>query len=153
VNKYKKNSEWNLRGCVNDGNKIAGFLRDKLFVPPKQITRLTDGDATHDSIMSLLGTVSTTTTIREGDTIVFFYSGHGARTKSPPKWQTDDGRIEMILPHDVCTTRPNGTEVYGIPDFVLASALGGLAKRGVNVVGLLRIDQEIRITVTYPCRS
>jgi len=144
VNEYKR-SKWNLTGCVNDGDKIAGFLREKLFVPPEQITRLTNGDATHDGIMSLLRTVSSTanTSIREGDTIVFFYAGHGGRTKSPPKWKTDDGLIEMILPHDVDTTRPDSTQVYGIPDFVLLGALGGLAtpQRGVNVVCLLLIDQ------------
>jgi hypothetical protein len=136
VNNYKSTEVPSLNGCRNDGDKFAEFLGRKFPVPAPQIKRLDDEAATFDGILSLFKDASSNRDIRKGDLVIFFYAGHGTRTQAPDERVTDDGLVELICPHDIDTSN-GGTDIYGIPDFVIGSILGDLANtRGANVVSL-----------------
>lgn len=115
---------------------MAKFLQEKLQVPKSHITRLDNEAATSDAIVSLLKKASSNDSIKQGDLMVFFFAGHGGRSKGLNGWKTDDGRVETICPHDMGAQDDGGKHIYGIPDFAVASHLGRLAARGVNVVSL-----------------
>lgn len=136
INEYKSTEVPNLNGCRNDGDKFAEFLGRNFPVPAPQIQRLDDAAATFDGIMSLFDNASSNHDIQKGDLVIFFYAGHGTRTKAPENWVTDDGLVELICPHDIDTN--NGrADIHGIPDFVIGSTLGDIANtRGANVVSL-----------------
>ena len=54
---------------------------------------------------------------------------------APKGWQTTDGLVEMILPHDVSTFDKQGRYNYGIPDLTLAFLLYKLSQeKGNNIV-------------------
>jgi hypothetical protein len=73
--------------------------------------------------------------IQKNDLVIFFYAGHGSRTRAPIGWSTEDGLVETICPHDVDTKTKDGKSVYGIPDFVIGAVMRNLAiTRGANVV-------------------
>lgn len=110
------------------------YLRRKLLIPDSHITRLDNEAATSSGIVSLLKEASSNPSIQKDNLIVFFFAGHGGRSKGLKGWKTDDGLIETICPHDIETCDNAGKKVYGIPDFVVASHLGRLAARGANVV-------------------
>ena len=134
INNYKAKNVPPLRACVNDGKKFARFLLSKFPEQALQIKPLLDGEATYDRIISLFERASSDTSIQKGDLVIFFYAGHGTRTKAPDGWQAEGGLLEMICPHDIDTSK-DGKNIHGIPDFVVGTLLGRLANaRGANVV-------------------
>jgi len=121
-----------LKACVEDGKKFEGFLREKFHDQPLQIQSLYNEKATYDAMLSLFTKASANPSIRKGDLVIFFYAGHGSRVPGPEGWK---GRIETICPYDVDTTK-DGKAIYGIPGFVVGSAMTNLAyTREANVVG------------------
>ncbi len=86
-----------LRGCVNDARDMANTLVICGF-PAANIRILTDRNATRANIKSLLA--SLVTGAIAGDSIVFYYSGHGTRVANVGADFEVDGLDEAICPHD-----------------------------------------------------
>jgi metacaspase-1 len=86
-----------LRGCVNDVRDMANTLVILGF-DPKKIKILTNCTATKDNIISGLNSLISGTS--KGDTIVFYYSGHGSYV--PDIHGDDIDKFDEILcPHDI----------------------------------------------------
>jgi peptidoglycan/xylan/chitin deacetylase (PgdA/CDA1 family)/tetratricopeptide (TPR) repeat protein len=84
-----------LRYAVNDANGVEETLVTKFGFKHENIRKLTNGDATRQRIMEVLGDEFTGKTIQREDRIFFFFAGHGA-TRT-----LDDGRqIGFIVPVD-----------------------------------------------------
>lgn len=97
-----KNTPYELYGCVNDVNLIAQILIQKYGYHPANVRLLTDDGMapTKANIQSHIQWL--VSGIRNGDTLFFYYSGHGAYTRDT-SGDESDGHDEMIIPLDVET--------------------------------------------------
>jgi len=88
-----------LRGCVNDVKDMANTLNVLGIVPaaPANMRILTDARATRASILS--GLAWLVTGAKKGDTLVFYYSGHGTQVADVGRDEIDK-KDEAICPHD-----------------------------------------------------
>lgn len=112
-----------LRGCVNDVKDMANTLVITGF-SPRNIRLATDKAATMNGIMAGLSWLSRGA--KKGDTLVFFFAGHGSRIPDTRGEEIDKAE-EILCPHDV--NFQNGTY---LTDDTLRKAFAGLPK-GVNL--------------------
>lgn len=91
-----------LGGCVNDTRDMATTLNSLGIVPanPRHMRILTNSRATRASILNGLKWLCTGA--KKGDTLVFYYSGHGSHT-ADLSGDEPDRRDETICPHDFAT--------------------------------------------------
>lgn len=89
-----------LRGCVSDARDMANTLVICGF-PPANIRILTDRNATRANIITYLNWLLNSCVA--GDSLVFFYSGHGTRVANIGPDLEIDGLDEAIVPHDYTT--------------------------------------------------
>ena len=86
-----------LNGCVNDARDMANTLVICGF-PVLSIRILTNQNATKTNIISNLTNLVKTS--KKGDSIVFYYSGHGTRVTNIGVDFEVDGLDDAICPHD-----------------------------------------------------
>jgi hypothetical protein len=88
-----------LRGCLNDVKDMAHTLNALSVVPatPGTMRILTNRRATKAAIMAGLKWLVTGT--KKGDTLIFYYSGHGSQV-ADVSGDDIDGKDETICPHD-----------------------------------------------------
>ncbi|MBK9256739.1 MAG: caspase family protein [Saprospiraceae bacterium] len=89
-----------LNGCVNDATDIANTLVICGF-KPSDIRIITNHNATNTNIKRWLNWLFNG--IKSGDSLVFYYSGHGTRVTSFGDDLEVDGLDEAICPHDYQT--------------------------------------------------
>jgi len=89
-----------LNGCVNDARDMANTLVICGF-PALSIRILTNQQATKQNILTSLKNMVTTS--KKGDSIVFYYSGHGTRVANIGADFEADGLDDAICPHDFNT--------------------------------------------------
>jgi metacaspase-1 len=88
-----------LNGCVNDVRDMANTLVICGF-KPKDIAICTDGRATKNNIMKGLETLISRS--KGGDSLVFFYSGHGSQVPNYANGDQEiDSQDEVLCPHDM----------------------------------------------------
>ncbi len=127
-----------LRGCVNDVRDMANTLNVLGIVAavPATMQILTDTRATRAAILS--GFKWLVSGAKRGDTLVFFYSGHGSQVVDV-SGDDPDGRDETICPHDFATAGMIKDDDFrsmlaGLPvgvnlDIILDSCHSGTATR------------------------
>lgn len=86
-----------LNGCVNDARDMANTLVICGF-DPTNVRILTNQNATKDNIISYLGWLLKDSAA--GDSLLFYYSGHGTRVVNVGTDIEIDGLDEAICPHD-----------------------------------------------------
>ncbi len=123
INDYP-GTDMDLYGCVNDANDWAGELSGRGF----SVTTLLDSHATKRSILGFMS--GALGEARQGDTVVFTYSGHGTWV---PDMDGDepDGRDEALCPYDLMEGGPDGTV---ITDDELYRLFAQHRRRGVRLV-------------------
>jgi len=86
-----------LRSCANDARLVAHVLRERFGFEQEAMTLLIDGEATREAILAGLGELKVRA--RPGDSVVFYFSGHGSKT---PDREGDepDGWDETLVPYD-----------------------------------------------------
>ena len=128
-----------LGGCENDANVMEQLLHSKFGVPPENIRKLINAEATHAAIKAafrehLIGHAQAWTAAGKPGTppaFIFHYSGHGSQ--APDDTGTEpDGLDETIVPHD---SRTEG--VYDIKDWELGQMLDELTGHSDNVTVIL----------------
>ncbi|MCF0069577.1 caspase family protein [Dyadobacter sp. CY261] len=91
-----------LGGCINDVNAVENYLRTGTDFNVN-IKRLTDSEATRngveDAFKNHLGNA------KEGDTVFFYYSGHGTQEEADDIWDETDGGLECMVCYDGGTTK------------------------------------------------
>ncbi|HEX3043465.1 MAG TPA: caspase family protein [Bacillota bacterium] len=132
INKYMDQDHCpNLNGCVNDARDIAHTLNALGIVPPKPSTLkiITNERATKANILEGLHWLIDGS--KKGDTLIFYYSGHGTQV---PDLDGDDfdEKAEAICPHDFVFDKPDKL----IKDDDLQSIFSDLAP-GVNLEVIL----------------
>ena len=95
-----------LNGCVNDASAFADYLKE--FCRTSGITynekRLFDSDAAR---LKIVNGFKHFEAAKDGDTCVYYYSGHGSTMPAPPEfWDEPDGMSQTIVCHDSRTGQP-----------------------------------------------
>ncbi|KAF8170867.1 caspase domain-containing protein [Mycena galopus ATCC 62051] len=138
INKYK--AIRGLKGCVNDATAFRDFLKRSLHVPDSHIEFIADESATRFNIIQKFQThLINNSKIRDhgGDTLIFFYAGHGSRVEAPNNMFSTDGHVEIICPHDEDGTDENGEYIHGIPDYTIHKLFQNLAAaKGNNLTAI-----------------
>ncbi|CAE6496406.1 unnamed protein product [Rhizoctonia solani] len=140
VNKYQRNDvHQELMGSVDDAMSVFKFFTEHLNVPEDRFVCLFNEYATRDAIIkTFMEHLINNPAIRPYDPIVIYFAGHGDRMPAPRGWQSADGKVEMILPHDANTYDAHGQYNYGIPDLTLAFLLYKLSQeKGNNITVIL----------------
>ncbi|MCB0163832.1 MAG: caspase family protein [Anaerolineae bacterium] len=98
INKYTAVN--NLNGCVQDVNRVRQFLAGRVGADQLKLEVLTDEQATRQNMLDTF--VGHLGQAQNGDTALFYYSGHGAQEMSPPEfWHLEsDRRNETLVCHD-----------------------------------------------------
>jgi len=87
-----------LPECANDARKLAETLEHQGIVTPERRVLLTDGQATRSAIQGALRRASRE--LGPDDVLVFFWSGHGNRTRGSHDPREIDGMDESIVLYD-----------------------------------------------------
>ncbi|KAJ6505606.1 hypothetical protein DFH09DRAFT_1439004 [Mycena vulgaris] len=131
IDKYAYNETWSLNECVNDANLIESFITTTFTT--HSIRRLDNEAATRQDILdNFQSHLIENTNVKPGETIIFYFAGHGSRVTAPVGWESNDGLIETICPHDQRDEAAQGAP--GIPDVTIAALLRELARnKGDNI--------------------
>ncbi|KAH9916712.1 caspase domain-containing protein [Fomitopsis serialis] len=140
VNVYAHRGINALRGAVNDSSDFYDFLTNTLNVPSSNIIRLNDEEATRTRILDVFFRhLINNFAIERGDTIVFYYAGHGDRRIAPAGWNTTGypTMVELICPHDEGMQDHAGRPIVGIPSRTFGGLMRRLAhEKGDNIVAV-----------------
>ncbi|EQC28810.1 hypothetical protein SDRG_13491 [Saprolegnia diclina VS20] len=103
INYY--NTKGKLRGCIKDVENLSNFVLEKYGFPTNTMRKLTDdgngyAHPTRANIIS--GMRWLVQGAKAGDSLVFFFSGHGSRVKDM-EGDEADGMDETICPVDYTT--------------------------------------------------
>ncbi len=129
-----------LNGCVNDVKDMANTLVICGF-PPRGMRICTDERATMKGILDGLNWLIKGA--KKGDSLVFYYSGHGSQV---PSYDDDepDGKDEILCPHDLNFQK----EVY-IKDDTLRELFAKLPE-GVNLEVIMDCCHSGTVTKSLP---
>lgn len=97
VGKYKSDTKWNPLNTQNDVLLLSETLQKKGFLKT-HIHQLEDSKFNKSSLIETINT-SLLPTIKKGDTVVFYYSGHGQQIVDDNGDETD-GLDEALVPFD-----------------------------------------------------
>jgi hypothetical protein len=98
INKYPYLADFaQLKGCLNDVHALRAVLEQKFKFPPENIYSLTDEQATRSGILEAMKSILAE--CGTDDTIVFSFSGHGARLRARRE-NKPSGWYETIMPFD-----------------------------------------------------
>ncbi|KAJ3484570.1 hypothetical protein NLI96_g5551 [Meripilus lineatus] len=131
-----------IEGVQADLDKVQNYLLQTLAVPPVNIRRLEENNATRNNIIDAFKAhLIDNPEASDDSAFIFYYTGLGAQVPSPDGWPTaHDGEnyVEMILPFDVCKPQGDNRYVRGIPDRTLGALLDELArKHGTNITVIM----------------
>jgi hypothetical protein len=129
INDYKAVTD--LRGCVNDVERMRTVLVNRFGFADADIVVLKDKDATREAILRTFRT-HLIDQAAAGTIVVFHYSGHGSRMTDQSGDEREDGWDETIVPHD---SRQGG--VVDITDDDLNVLMTDLVKKTTNVTAIL----------------
>ena len=126
------NSNFDLNGPERDMRYIYGLLQNEFEVPRDQIIPKLDQGATYQGITEAFEELIEM--VEEGDTALFYYSGHGGRWRSATEFEHLSGdKFDETL---VCFDSRSG----GVPDLAdkeLAWYFSRLSQKGAEVVAIL----------------
>lgn len=131
-----------LRGCVNDIRRVETMLQARCresgttFAPLVLTDRAATRQALIDAWRSHLGQAG------QGDTALFYYSGHGSQAPSPPEfWKFEPDRLdETLVCWDSRLPQPKADPSrrhWDLADKELAQLIADVAKTGAHVTVIL----------------
>lgn len=133
----------NLRGAIADAGRIKDALRDAYGLDLDRpatgcqssnavSTTLTDACATRDAIMTELARRIDQSV--EGDTLLFYYAGHGSRITDTKDFDQASGSSATTLPYDA--RGPNDDRIVEILDREFKRVRNSATAKGVNFVSI-----------------
>lgn len=88
-----------LNGCVNDARSLVSFLEGQYPCDQLNIKEVYDKEATRQGVIDAFGHFDAAV---DGDTCLFYYSGHGSQTPGPAEFLhlDPDGMLESMVCYD-----------------------------------------------------
>ena len=123
---------------------MRDYLHKDLGVPRSQIKNLRNSEATRSAIIEGIKAFSLNDEIKEGDSILIYFAGHGGSADTPKGWEVGStGKIELLIPYDHSSPLEDGNPKHGIPDRTIGALLSQLAiEKGDNIVRQTFIFRE-----------
>ena len=131
IDKYTEVSP--LNGCVNDVLLMRDLLMKKYAFSTNDIKILTNEKATRQNIINTFQS-HLIKQAKEGDIIVFHFSGHGSQQWDSQPYEEEDKKDEILIPHDFSY---NVGGIRGISDDAINGLLKRLTDRTNNVTFIL----------------
>ena len=100
INDYARSAIPDLRGAVNDVNRLSQVLQQRMNFPAGNIVKLTDAQATRDNILN--GLTTFVNGVQPNDIVYIHFSGHGSQVKDI-NGDESDGLDETFLPYNART--------------------------------------------------
>ena len=117
-----------LDGCTADVKLMQQVLTDKFGFPAANIETLLDAQATFEGIKTAFA-AHLIQQAQPGDSVVFYYSGHGTQT-TDLNGDEDDQLDETLCPVDIAVTQPE----RWLTDDLLSAWLAQLKTERVTVI-------------------
>lgn len=135
INKYQAVRD--LRGCVADVERFESFLRAR--VKAEELAEplvLLDEQATRQGIID--GFQNYLSQAQDGDTALFYYSGHGSQEPAPPEfWAVEPDRLNETL---VCHDSRAASNSWDLADKELACLIEQLAQDNPKLHTVVILD-------------
>ncbi|KAG8729676.1 hypothetical protein FRC11_008227 [Ceratobasidium sp. 423] len=121
------------------GNSRRRMQRGDFGVPEDRFLCLYDERATREAIFhGFVNHLLCNPSIRQHDPIVIYFTGYGDCMPAPHDWQSADGMVGAILPHDAGTSDKHKLDNNEIPNWALAFLLHKLSQeKGNNITVIL----------------
>lgn len=103
IDQYKEPGK-NLTGCVNDMETVVAALQKHYSIPAAAVTKITNQDATKMAVVKAFEDKLITPS-KEGDTVIFYYAGHGDVTPDMDG-DEDDNMDEALILTDGSPQKP-----------------------------------------------
>jgi hypothetical protein len=148
---YARGTFPNLEGAPHDIALIRSALESRHQFEPPEI--LLDAQASRAAILSTLGQFSSGAKGDSGDSLLFYFTGHGARLVDLAGTQA--GRFHStILPYDARDPVRRRAGIYGdIVDTELNGVIQAIAARGINVITVFDSCNSGTATRSIPFRK
>ncbi|VDC04014.1 unnamed protein product [Peniophora sp. CBMAI 1063] len=134
IDSYEEDGVEPLTGAVADADAVAEYLLNDLGVAQSQIIMLRNEMATKGAILRHLRALCELKTLRNGDPIVVYFSGHGATEAVPDPW-LGLKHITTVVPHDALHDNGGSMELTRISTQTLGQILNAAVNR-LNSNGL-----------------
>jgi hypothetical protein len=147
-------SEWPLNGCINDITNINNLLTKQCNYQSGNVRILTDAPTNNNKPTKKNiedGIRWLASNCKAGDTLFFYYSGHGSQITDSSKDEKLDGKDEVLVPLDY-------KENYVITDDWLYANMVNVLPQGVTLWAftdcchsgtMLDLNYNIRCDSTY----
>lgn len=100
INRFAKFPQFELRGCVNDAKDMAALARSLLGFKAKEVSVLTDAQATKAAILAKLKAAVADAKAGKLSYLLFSLSSHGTQL-ADPSGDEPDGMDEAFVPYDI----------------------------------------------------
>ncbi|TCD65548.1 hypothetical protein EIP91_002512 [Steccherinum ochraceum] len=153
IEQYADLSWPKVKGASKDTSRMKAYLTSlHQTAPCSHILTLQNEHATREGIISSFRRhLIENEEIKNGDALIFCFSGHGSRSVAPKGWavsevlakdgernEDEEPMLEMIIPYDEGTLDAQGQPVCGIPDRTLGILLDlASARHGDNITVVL----------------
>ena len=133
IDRYDERSQISpLRGCANDIKAMNAYLQERAANVQLQVRTLINEQATRQAIID--GFREHLQQAEAGDTVLFYYAGHGSQDKAPEEfWTIDPDKFNETL---VCyDSRTEG--VWDLTDKELAKLISEVSDRNPHITVVL----------------
>jgi hypothetical protein len=127
IDEYRKN-KYKLNGAVGDAKAMGEYLNNNF--PLSTIRTLYNAKATRNAIVREIEHLIRNDSIKRDDPILIFYAGHGGEAVPPKDWNSQDQKIQVLVPQDYDDDRCNVITDQGFAALLELLA----AQKGDNIV-------------------
>lgn len=134
INRYAPASKVSgLNGCVNDMHAFRDYLQATYADRLGTVKTLANSEATRENIITAFRE-NLTAKAQQGDTVLFFFAGHGSRENTPPELAEyePEGKNETLVCYD---SRLPGQ--HDLADRELGYLLDEVAQKGARVTVIM----------------
>ncbi len=128
INEYKSPEIRDLKGCLNDIDRMDQLLITKYGFQGENIVKLINQEASRNSIISVFES-HLIDKPRSDDIVLFYFSGHGSTMQDSDKGDELDNIDESIVPYD---SRIDG--VFDISDDELENLFNRVKSKNVTYI-------------------
>jgi len=140
INKYPKDLDADLEGCVNDVENMRSLLIKKFKFDPENIRVIINERALRQNILDRLYWLLNYS--KSGDELIYHYSGHGSQVRDRNGDELNDHLDEILCPHDLDWENPLSDDILAklfrqLPSGVFLTMIcdachSGTMTRGLN---------------------